>query len=58
MIRSGLAFAALLGLAISSSVAYAGSNCSSLHVDSGKQKVASADGQSKPVVAPTTQKDG
>jgi hypothetical protein len=58
MIRSGLALAALLGLAISSGVAYA--DCSgSMHVDtSTKQTVASADGQSKPVVKPTTQKDG
>ena len=57
MIRSALALAALLGLAISSGVAYA--DCSgSMHVDTSKQTVASADGQSKPVVLPTTKKDG
>jgi hypothetical protein len=58
MIRSALALAALLGLAIGRGAAYAG--CSdSMHVDtSTKQTVASADGQSKPVVTPTTQKDG
>lgn len=56
MIRSALALAALLGLAISSGVAYAG--CSEMHVDTSKQTVASAGGQSKPVVVPTTSKDG
>jgi hypothetical protein len=57
MIRSGLALAALLGLAISSGMAYA--NCSdSMHVGTSKQTVASADGQSKPVITPSTQKGG
>jgi hypothetical protein len=57
MIRSVLALAALLGLAISSGMAYAG--CSdSMHVSTSKQTVASADGKSKPVVLPTPQKDG
>jgi hypothetical protein len=56
MIRSALALAALLGLAISSGAAYA---CPYMDVvSSGKQTVASADGQSKPVVLPTTKKDG
>jgi hypothetical protein len=56
MIRSGLALAALLGLAISSGMAYA--DCSSMHVSTSKQTVASADGQSKPVITPSTQKGG
>ena len=58
MIRSGLALAALLGLALGSGAAYAA--CTDSHqVSTSKQTVASADGQqSKPVVLPTTQKDG
>jgi len=58
MIRSALALAALLGLAIGSGAAYAA--CSdSMHVGTKtKQTVASADGQSTPVVKPTTEKDG
>jgi ABC-type oligopeptide transport system substrate-binding subunit len=57
MIRSALALAALLGLAIGSSAAYAG--CSEMHVDSSKQTVASVDGKSSaPVVLPSTGKDG
>jgi hypothetical protein len=58
MIRSALALAALLGLAISSVTAYAA--CSdSMHVSKSKQTVASADGKSStPVVVPTTGKDG
>ena len=58
MIRSALALAALLGLAIGSSAAYA--TCSdSMHVSTGKQTVASTDGKSStPVVLPTTRKDG
>jgi ABC-type oligopeptide transport system substrate-binding subunit len=58
MIRSALALAALLGLAISSGAAYAA--CSdSMHVSKSKQTVASADGKSsQPVVAPSSGKDG
>jgi hypothetical protein len=58
MIRNALALAALLGLAIGSGAAYAA--CSdSMHVNSGKQTVASTDGKSStPVVLPTTRKDG
>jgi hypothetical protein len=58
MIRSALALAALLGLAIRSVTAYAA--CSdSMHVSTSKQTVASADGKSStPVVVPTPGKDG
>lgn len=58
MIRSALALAAVLGLAISSGAAYAG--CSdSMHVDtSSKQTVASNDSQQSKPVLPTKQKDG
>ena len=53
MIRSGLALAALLGLALGSGAAYAA--CTDSHqVSTSKQTVASADSQSKPVVKPTT----
>ena len=57
MMRSALALAALLGLAISSGAAYA---CPSMDTAStGKQTVASADGQqSKPVALPTPKTDG
>jgi ABC-type oligopeptide transport system substrate-binding subunit len=58
MIRSALALAALLGLAISSATAYAA--CSdSMHVSTGKQTVASADGKSSPpIVVPSSGKGG
>jgi hypothetical protein len=58
MIRSALALAALLGLAISSGVAYAA--CSdAMHVSTSKQTVASADGKSSPpIVTPSSGKDG
>ena len=58
MIRSALALAALLGLAISNGAAYAA--CSdSMHVSTSKQTVASADGKSStPVVVPSSGKDG
>jgi hypothetical protein len=57
MIRSALALAALLGLAISSGVAY---GCGDdMQVSTSKQTFASTDGQqSKPVVRPSTKKDG
>ncbi len=57
MTRSVLALAALLGFAISSGVAY-GCPAHEEHVGTSKQTVASAAGQSKPIVLPTTQKDG
>jgi hypothetical protein len=58
MIRSALALAALLGLAISSGTAYA--DCSdSMHVSTSKQTVASVDGKSTPrIVTPSSGKDG
>ena len=59
MIRSGLTLAALLGLALGSGAAYAACSDSHQVVSTSKQTVASADGQqSKPVVRPTTEKDG
>ena len=57
MTRSVLALAAVLGFAISSGVAY-GCPAHEEHVGTSKQTVASAAGQSKPIVLPTTQKDG
>ena len=58
MIRSALALAALLGLAVSSGAAVAAST-DRIHVSTGKQTVASADGKSStPVVVPSTGKDG
>ena len=59
MIRSGLTLAALLGRALGRGAAYAACSDSHQVVSTSKQTVASADGQqSKPVVLPTTQKDG
>ena len=56
MIRSALALAALLGVAISSGVAYA---CPAHFVSTDKQTVASVDGKSSaPVVLPSTGKGG
>ena len=58
MIRSALAVAALLGLAISSGAAYAGCT-DSMHVSTSKQTVASADGKSsQPIVVPSSGKGG
>ena len=54
MIRSALALAALLGLAISSGAAY---SCEYQQMTKGKQTLASTDNQSKPVVIPTPRKD-
>ena len=57
MMRSILALAALLGFAVASSTAFA--TCSEMHVSKDKQTVASADGKSsKPVIVPSSQKDG
>ena len=60
MIRSALALAALLGLAVGSGTAFAGSGCSdSMHVGTSKQTVASVDGKSStPVVMPSSGKGG
>ena len=57
MIRSALALAALLGLAISSGVAY---SCEYMQTAQTKQTVVAVDTQqqSKPVATPTTKKDG
>jgi hypothetical protein len=57
MTRSVLALAAMLGFAISSGAAF-GCPAHGEHVGISKQTVASADGQSKPIVLPTPQKDG
>jgi hypothetical protein len=57
MTRSVLALAAVLGFAISSGVAF-GCPAHEEHVGTTKQTIASADGQSKPIVLPTTGKDG
>jgi predicted ribosomally synthesized peptide with SipW-like signal peptide len=58
MIRSALALAAVLGLAVGSGAAFAACTDSE-HVSTGKQTVASADGKSSTkVVVPSSGKDG
>ncbi len=56
MIRSVLALAALLALAVSSGTAFA--NCGGEHVGNTKQTLASDDGKSsKPIIVPKSDKD-
>jgi hypothetical protein len=56
MIRSVLALAALLALAVGSGTAFA--NCGGEHVSNTKQTVASVDGKSsKPIIVPKSGKD-
>jgi hypothetical protein len=58
MIRSALAFAALLALAASSTAAFACPDHMQVTNDS-KQTVATVDGKSsKPIIVPNSQKDG
>jgi hypothetical protein len=56
MIRSVLAFAALLAFSVGGGTAFA--NCGGVHVSNTKQTVASVNGKSsKPVVVPKDDKD-
>jgi hypothetical protein len=56
MMRSVLAFAALLAFTISAGAAFACNDPPSLQVSNGKQTVATAD-KSKPMVVPKSDKD-